>query len=78
MKKNMRTKQIIELLNKHGDLTGGQIKSHLDQIFHWGGGSINSVVMLCRCCPLIEKKYFDYASATRETKRIRQQVWGLK
>ena len=68
----MRTNKIIQVLEREGDLTGSRIKEFLDEELRWGAGSINSVVMLCRTSPRIEKKEFVAA------KRLRQIRWGLK
>ena len=72
MSSMMRSNKIIKILEREGDLTGGRLKEILDDELVWGAGSINSVVMLCRTSPRIEKKEFIAA------KRLRQIRWGLK
>jgi len=69
-------KKIREILEREGPLTGGQIKEYLDNELRWGGGSINSVVMLLRRNGEVEKK--DFHNDTWQHKRHRQIIWGLK
>jgi len=69
-------KKIKEILEREGHLTGGQIKEFLDNETRWGGGSINSVVMLLRRNGEVEKK--DFKQEIWQHKRHRQIVWGLK
>jgi hypothetical protein len=70
-------KKIKEILEREGPLTGGQIKEFLDNETRWGGGSINSVVMLLRRNGDVEKKSYRDEKIWQH-KRYRQIVWGLK
>lgn len=70
-------RKIKEILEREGPLTGGQIKEFLDNETRWGGGSINSVVMLLRRNGDVEKKSYRDEKIWQH-KRHRQIVWGLK
>lgn len=69
-------KKMREILEREGDMTGGDMKFHLDNELRWGGGSINAVVMLLRRNGEVEKKGFQIE--TNKAKRHRQIIWGLK
>jgi hypothetical protein len=69
-------KKMIEILEREGDMTGGDMKYHLDNELRWGGGSINAVVMLLRRNGQVEKKGMQIYN--NKAKRHRQIIWGLK
>ena len=69
-------KKMIEIFEREGDMTGGDMKHFLDNELRWGAGSINAVVMLLRRNGEVEKKGMEIHNS--KAKRHRQIIWGLK
>jgi len=69
-------KKMIEIFEREGDMTGGDMKHFLDNELRWGGGSINAVVMLLARNGEVEKKGMQVHNS--KAKRHRQIIWGLK
>ncbi len=69
-------RKMIEIFEREGDMTGGDMKYHLDNELRWGAGSINAVVMLLARNGDVEKKGMEIHNS--KAKRHRQIIWGLK